>query len=275
MAAGTFAQSRDGVRIHYEIRGQGQPLALIFGYAGSSRGWGEPFLKLLESRFQTIVIDNRGTGQSDKPDAPYTIEMFADDAAGVLDKLDIPRAHIFGVSMGGMIAQEFALRHPKRTATLTLGCTTAGGKHSVPPPPESLKILTAPREGVSPEDVIRRGWPLGHTLMYIAENRAVLEATIPRLLKHPTPPFALQRQLEATYTLQTFERLPQIKAPTLVVTGAEDVLIPAKNSEILAAQIPGAKLHIIPGVGHAFMSDGREEFLKVFLPFAKSHPLAT
>ncbi len=117
-------------------------------------------------------------------------------------KLDIPRAHIFGVSMGGMIAQEFALRHPRRTATLTLGCTTAGGTHSVPPPPESLKILTAPREGVSPEDVIRRGWPLGHTPKYIAAHRDVLEAAIPRLLKYPTPPFAFQRQLEATYTLQ-------------------------------------------------------------------------
>jgi 3-oxoadipate enol-lactonase len=190
----------------------------------------------------------------------------------VLDQLDVPRAHIFGVSMGGMIAQEFALRHPKRTATVTLGCTTAGGTHSVPPPPESLKILTAPREGVSPAEVIRRGWPLGHTPKYIAENRNALEAAIPRLLEHPTPPFAFQRQLEATYTLKTFERLPQIKAPTLVVTGAEDVLIPAKNSEIIAAQIPGAKLHIIKGVGHAFM-DAREEFLKVFLPFVKSHPM--
>ena len=104
----------------------------------------------------------------------------------------------------------------------------------MPPPPESLKILTAPREGVSPEDVIRRGWPLGHTPKYIAAHRDVLEAAIPRLLKHPTPPFAFQRQLEATYTLQTYDRLPQIKAPTLVVTGVEDVLIPAKNSEILA-----------------------------------------
>ena len=190
----------------------------------------------------------------------------------MIDKLDIPRAHIFGVSMGGMIAQEFALRHPKRTATLTLGCTTAGGKHGVPPPPESLKILTAPREGVSPADVIRRGWPLGHTPKYIAEHRDVLEAAIPRLLKYPTPPFAFQRQLEATYTLQTYDRLPQIKAPTLVVTGAEDVLIPAKNSEIIASQIAGAKLHIIPDVGHAFM-DARDEFLRVFVPFVKSHPM--
>ena len=101
----------------------------------------------------------------------------------------------------------------------------------------------------------------------------MLEAAIPRLLKFPTPPFAFQRQLEATYTLQTFDRIPQIKAPTLVITGAKDVLIPAKNSEIIAARIPGAKLHLIADAGHAFMVN-RAEFLKVFVPFVKSHPMA-
>ena len=126
---------------------------------------------------------------------------------------------------------------------------------------------------MSPEEVIRRGWPLGYTAKYIAENRGKLQAAIPRLLKHPTPPFAFQRQLEGTYTLKTFDRLPQIKTPTLVITGAEDVLIPAKNSEIIAAHIPGAKLHLIPDAGHQFWVR-RDEFLKVFVPFAKSHPIA-
>ncbi len=261
------------VNLNYDIHGAGEPLLMIMGLGASSSAWDPELVAELARTFRVVTFDNRGTGQSEKPDAPYSIEMFADDAAGVLDQLKIPRAHIFGVSMGGMIAQEFALRHPARTATLTLGCTTAGGQHSVPPPPESLKVLTAPREGVAPEEVIRRGWPLGYTRKYIEQNRAVLEAAIPRLLKYPTPPFAFQRQLEGTYTLKTFDRLPQIKSPTLVVTGAEDVLIPAKNSEILAAQIPGAKLHIIPGVGHAFMSEGRGEFVKVFVPFVKSHPL--
>jgi len=262
------------VILNYDVAGKGDPLLLIMGLGASSAQWDPELITELARAFRTITFDNRGTGQSDKPDAPYSIEMFADDAAGLLDKLEVPRAHIFGVSMGGMIAQEFALRHPRRTATLTLGCTTADGTHSVPPPPESLKILTAPRVGVSPEEVIRRGWPLGYTAKYIAENRALLESRIARLLEHPTPLFAFQRQLEGTYTLKTFDRLPQIKAPTLVVTGAEDVLIPAKNSEIIAAQIPGAKLHIIPGVGHAFMAEGRDAFLKVFLPFVKSHPMA-
>ncbi len=138
------------VKLNYDVAGKGEPLLLIMGLGASSAQWDPELVTELARTFRVITFDNRGTGQSDKPDAPYSIEMFADDAAGVLDQLDIRRAHIFGVSMGGMIAQEFALRHPNRTATLTLGCTTAGGTHGVPPPPESLKILTAPREGVSP-----------------------------------------------------------------------------------------------------------------------------
>lgn len=261
------------VNLNYDVAGKGEPLLMIMGLGASSAVWDPQLITELARKFRVITFDNRGTGQSDKPDAPYSIEMFADDAAGVLTKLDVPRAHIFGVSMGGMIAQEFGLRHPNRTVTLTLGCTTAGGAHSVPPPPESLKVLTAPRENVAPEEIIRRGWPLAYTAKYIAENRSTLEAAIPRLLKYPTPPFAFQRQLEATYTLKTYDRLPQIKAPTLVITGAADVLIPAKNSEIIAAQIPGAKLQIIPGVGHAFMAEGRDAFMKAFVPFVESHPM--
>ncbi len=266
------AKVRD-LNLHYDEYGRGDPLLMIMGLGASSAAWDPELVADLAKSFRVITFDNRGTGQSDKPDIPYSIEMFADDAAGMLEHLQIPTAHIFGVSMGGMIAQEFALRHAPLTHTLTLGCTTAGGKQSVPPPPESLKVLTAPREGVSPEDIIRRGWPLGYTPEYIAAHRAELEASIPRLLKHPTPPFAFQRQLEGTYTLQTWDRLPQIKAPTLVITGAKDVLIPAKNSELLAARIPGAKLHLIPNAGHAFMSEGREEFARVFVPFAKAHPI--
>jgi pimeloyl-ACP methyl ester carboxylesterase len=266
------ARIRD-VNLHYDVRGNGDPLLMIMGLGASSAAWDPKLLDDLAKLLRVITFDNRGTGQSDKPDAPYSIEMFADDAAGVLEHLKIRRAHIFGVSMGGMIAQEFALRHAAMTHTLTLGCTTAGGAHSVPPPPESLAILTAPREGVAPDEVIRRGWPLGYTPEYIRTHRDELEAAIPRLLEHPTPPFAFQRQLEGTYTLKTWDRLPQIKAPTLVITGAKDVLIPAKNSEILAERIPGAKLHLIPNAGHAFMTEGREEFIRTFLPFIKEHRL--
>src|SRR5215471_5487233 len=167
------------INVHYDVSGSGEPLLLIMGLGASSAAWEPELVEELAKAFRTITFDNRGTGQSDKPDKPYSIEMFADDAAGVLDGLKIPRAHIFGVSMGGMISQEFALRHPNKTATLTLGCTTAGGANSVPPPPESLKVLTAPRVGVSPEEIIRRGWPLSFTKPFIEKNREWLESRIP------------------------------------------------------------------------------------------------
>jgi pimeloyl-ACP methyl ester carboxylesterase len=266
------AKTRD-ITIHYDVYGRGDPLLMIMGLGASSAQWDPEVVAGLARDFSVITFDNRGTGQSEKPDAAYSIEMFADDAAGVLDMLAIPRAHIFGVSMGGMIAQEFALRHPSRTAALILGCTTAGGTHSVPPPPESLKVLAAPREGVAPEEVIRRGWPLSYTPEYIAANRDALEAAIPRVLRYPTPPFAFQRQFDATYTLNTWDRLPSIVAPTLVVTGARDVLIPAKNSELLASRIPGARLHLIANAGHGFWVE-RNEFLGVFVPFVREHPIA-
>lgn len=263
------------VNLNYDVRGTGDPLLMIMGLGASSAMWDPDLVGELARSFRVITFDNRGTGLSDKPDAPYSMEMFADDGAAVLEHLQVARAHVFGVSMGGMIAQEFALRHPARAATVTLGCTTAGGTHSVPPPPESLKVLTAPREGVPMEDIIRRGWPLSFTPNYIATHRAELEANLPRLLSNPTPPFAFQRQLEATYTLKTWDRLPQIKMPTLVITGAEDVLIPARNSALLAERIQGAKLHLIKNAGHGFTTEGRAEFMGVFVPFLKEHPIAT
>ena len=99
--------------------------------------------------FRTIMYDNRGTGRSDKPAIKYSLEMFAGDAIALLDALKIERAHVFGVSMGGMIAQELALQHASRLQTLTLGCTTCGGKHAVPPPPESLKTADGAARGAS------------------------------------------------------------------------------------------------------------------------------
>jgi len=269
-----MAEVRVGeVRLHYEVAGSGEPLLMVMGLGGSSAGWAPELIAELARSFRTIIYDNRGTGQSDKPDAPYSLEMFAADAIAILDDLQVKRTHLCGVSMGGMIAQEITLRYGARLQTLTLGCTTCGGKHAVPPPPESVKLLTAPRDGLSDAELIRRGWPLAYTPEYIENHRAELEASIPRLLVNATPAFIFKRHLEATYGLKTYERLPQITLPTLVIAGAKDVLIPAANSEILAAQIPGAKLHIIPNAGHAFMNEARQEFLKEFVPFVRAHPI--
>jgi 3-oxoadipate enol-lactonase len=262
------------INLHYEVHGgSGDPLLMVMGLGGSSAGWDPALVADLARSFRTIVYDNRGTGLSEKPNIPYSLEMFAADAIALIDSLRLDRLHVFGVSMGGMIAQEIALRYGQRLQTLTLGCTTCGGKHAVPPPPESLKILTAPRDGASDEELVRRAWPLGYTTSYIREHRAELEATIPRLLAHPTPAFAYKRHLEATYLLKTYDRLPEIRTPTLVVTGAQDALIPARNSEIIAQRIPNAKYHVIPDAGHAFFNEARKEFLEAFVPFVRAHPL--
>jgi pimeloyl-ACP methyl ester carboxylesterase len=261
------------IKMHYEVQGSGDPLLMMMGMGASSATWYPDLIAELARSFCVITYDNRGTGQSDKPDIPYSLEGFAADAVALLDALKIDRGHAFGVSMGGMIAQELALRYGPRLQTLTLGCTTFGGRNAAPPPQESIKLLTAPRDGASEEAIIRRGWPLAYTTAFIRDHRARLEESIPRLLAHPTPVFAYKRHLEASYGLKTYDRLPGIATPTLVITGADDVLIPAKNSEILAERIPGAKLHIIPRVGHAFFNETPAEFLSAFVPFVQSHPI--
>ncbi|MGO9267030.1 MAG: alpha/beta fold hydrolase [Candidatus Binataceae bacterium] len=261
------------VELHYDVQGSGDPLLVVMGLGSSSAAWNPELIAGLAQSFRVITYDNRGTGRSDKPDIPYSLEMFAADAIALLDALKLDRVHLFGVSMGGMIAQELALRYAPRLQTLTLGCTTFGGRNAVPPPPESLKLLTAPREGASEEAIIRRGWPLAYTPAFIRDYRARLEDSIPRLLAHPTPVFAYKRHLDATYGLKTYDRIPAITTPTLVITGAEDVLIPAKNAEILAQRIPRARLHIIPALGHAFFNEDPAAFLDAFVPFAQSYPL--
>jgi 3-oxoadipate enol-lactonase len=261
VAAGTFAQSRDGVRIHYEIRGQGQPLALIFGYAGSSRGWGEPFLKLLESRFQTIVIDNRGTGESDKPEKPFSVADMAADAASVLDHAKIERAHVMGISMGGMIAQEFALNHPSRLRGLVLGCTLCGFAHSVVGDPEALAALQVnPNEPLAAQVERLLAACCARPFLDSARGQAVLRERVAEVMNYAvTPLHTYQLHWGAVAGFDTFDRLPHIKAPTLVITGTSDLLVPDANSDIISARIPGSHLQKISGAGHVFFWEAPEE----------------
>jgi pimeloyl-ACP methyl ester carboxylesterase len=256
----------NGVNLHYEIAGQGQPLLLIMGLGAPAAAWDPQFIQEMTKTHKVITYDNRGTGLSDKPDVPYSIAMFASDAVGLLDTLNTPRAHVFGVSMGGMIAQELAIHYPQHVVSLILGCTTPGGKHAVPAPPESLKALQG-RANQTPEEAAREGWKLSFSEEFIRTHRTELEANLPRVLAHVTPRFAYERHYQATMTLRVYKQLKEIKAPTLVATGRDDVLIPAANSEILAREIPGAELVIFDNAGHGFVTSAREPFLKVFKKF--------
>ena len=262
----------NGINLHYTSQGEGQPLLLIMGLGGSSAAWDLEFVKRMAEDYQVITYDNRGTGQSDKPDEPYSISLFASDAVGLLSALNIPRAHVFGISMGGMIAQEIGIHHPQHVASLTLGCTTPGGKHAVPAPPESMEALKG-RPGQTPEDAIRDGWKLSYSEDYIATHQDELEATMSRVLEHSTPFFAYKRHLDATMTLRVYKQLGEISAPTLIATGRDDVLIPAANSELLAREIPNAQLAIFDNAGHGFVSSARDPFTACFKEFLSQHSL--
>ena len=237
--------------LHYQVQGKGEPLLLIMGYRGSSFMWGEEFLALLARHFRVIIFDNRGTGLSDKPDTAYTIGMMADDAAALLTALGLPRACVFGVSMGGMIAQELALRYSRRVKRLILGCTSCGGPQAVTAAPEVLSQFLAP-PGVPREEALCRQWSVIFSPSFITQHPQFLERLTRQALAYPTPFHTAVRQMRAMQRFNTYGRLGQILLPTLILTGDQDVLVPPGNSLLLTQKIPGATRCHIAGAGHGF-----------------------
>jgi pimeloyl-ACP methyl ester carboxylesterase len=213
-----------------------------------------------------IVPDNRGTGQSEKADAAIELRTLADDIAHLLDALAIESAHIFGVSMGGMIAQEFALAHPKRLRGLILGCTNCGGPNAVQAEPEVVQLLL-PQRGITPHEAIQRTYAAMVTPETLANETAFLDAMAERMLAHATPVFVFRRQMEAIQRFDLCDRLHEITAPTLVITGDRDRLVPQQNSERIAAAIPNARLEVIHGTAHNFFWEAREETARLVTAF--------
>src|SRR5580704_6068478 len=246
-----FATTKDGHKLRYEIRGDGDPLALIMGFSGSSRGWGDPFLSGIEKRFRIVLIDNRGTGESDKPDAPWTMTDMADDIAAVLDHAKIARAHIYGISMGGMIAQQFALKHASRVRGLVLGCTACGMQHSAPTNPENVAKLM-PQPGMRPEEAARLAFSVacGTAFLNSKHGQDFINGQLAESAKYPmTPMHTFTRQMEAIQGWDSYQQLGQIKAPTLIIHGDDDKLLPHANTDILHKRISGSKVHILKGIG--------------------------
>jgi len=254
------------ITIHYDTRGQGEPQLLIMGYRGSGFMWWEELLILLARHFQVISFDNRGTGLSDKPDTLYTIPMMADDAAGLLRHLGIQRAHVFGVSMGGMIAQELVLRHPQMVRGLILGCTSCGGPQAFVAPLEVLTKLIPPPD-LSHEEAIRRQWTVMFSPQFLEARLDFLDVLTQRALLHPAPPHTSICHLMAVQRFNTYGRLGLVTAPTLVVTGATDLIVPPVNSTLLAARIRGASLAILQGTGHGFFWEASLDVVALLCQF--------
>ena len=260
-----FARTKDGLKLRYEIRGQGEPVALIMGFSGSGRGWGEAFLKLMEARFRIFVIDNRGTGESDPAEAEFTLADLAADIAAVLDHAHTARAHIFGISMGGMIAQEFVLAYPERTRGLVLGCTNCGAGHSILANQAALANLI-PAPGMDPVEQARRAFSVacGKAFLNSAAGQNILAQAIAEMGNYPiTPMQTFMRQGQAIGGFDSFARLGQIKAPTLIIHGDDDSIVPHANAEVLRGAIAGSKTHTLKTAGHMFFWEMPDEAVRV------------
>ena len=267
-----FAKVND-INMYYEIHGEGEPLIIING-AGATVEFLYPSVPVYSKDNQLIIYDHRNNGKSDKSDKPLSMELLADDAAGLLDAIDIESAHVRGMSMGGAIAQHLALRHPQRIKSLVLGCTSSQLSstytHAIPPTPECLEIFdTEKTRKMTPEE-----FGIKITRLQMTED---YENNHPALFKQMSEAIAsdsqrwIQTLAEQTQVPHdTYDRLPDIHLPTLVIAGNADKMIPYQNSEIIASRIPNAELSIIDGAGHTFI-EAREEADRLTLEFIKRH----
>jgi len=259
----------NGIDIHYEVHGAGQPVVLIPGLGADTFLY---FRQIPEfsKHFQVIAFDPRGAGESDKPDEPYSIATFAADTAGLLQALGIPRAHIVGASLGGLIAMEFALTYPAMVDRLVLVSTTFGGPHSVKPGLGSLiQALFVARRSGNPEADIRRSFAFFTSKQWGREHADIVDQYVAWRVAHPQPAYAYNRQRAAVPPYNAEDRVGQITAPTMVVHGRNDRLVPVRNAELLAAKIPGAKLLILEDAGHACIIDHAEQFNEAAIEFLK------
>ncbi len=241
--------------IHYEVRGpEGAPaVLLVMGLGMPARAWGS-LPDSLAKRYRVVLIDNLGTGDSTLPDRHIRVGDMADDAAAVLDATGVGKAAVFGVSMGGMISIELALRHPDKVRALVLGCTHGGYLTSKKP---SFRVTFDLFRGTLQKklDLARTAKFLVSDAYYGAHPQAFHDWL--KTAGRPRPKTILTQVL-AIASYEATSRLPRINVPTLVITGDADRLVPAVNSRRLAARIPGAKLVMLPGVGHAFRLEAEE-----------------
>lgn len=237
--------------LHYERAGSGEPLLLIQGMSGTHVSWGEPFLAPLREEFDVTVFDNRGIGLSAPIDGPFTILEMAEDAAGLLDELGVESAHVVGISMGGMIAQDLALAQPERLRSLTLGCTYCGGPGSRLMPQENVEILAAGMMSGDRDKAIRASYEVNLSPGFRADESRYA-AFHQMATSVPAAKRTIELQAQAIFGHDTSARLGEISVPTLIVHGTEDGVLPYSNGELIASLMPTARLETLEGVGHMF-----------------------
>jgi pimeloyl-ACP methyl ester carboxylesterase len=253
------------INMYYEIYGEGEPLVMING-AGGTIEWVRRLIPIYSREYRLVLFDNRGAGQTDSPDMAYTTAMMADDLAGLLDVIGIDSAHIRGVSFGGMIAQEFALGYPEKVRSLILAVTSCGGPHSIVSPFTGLSKA----QQLPPKDATEAVLRCFITDEFIEKNPKFFQQLVSFALEHPIDPGSLSKHTDAIKRHDTYDRLSEIKVPTLVLAGDADRVIPVENARILASRIPDTELVILKNAGHMLI-EAAQEADRIALDFLRRH----
>lgn len=257
----------NGTHIYYKASGHGEPLVLIQGFGGGHEGWFFQ-VRALKKQFQVITFDNRGIGKSDKPGQSYTIKTMADDTVGLLDCLGMDKAHILGVSLGGIVAQEVAIHYPERVRKLILVNTIAGDFDDINP--QVMRSIGF-EQGSSEVDYRNIDFnEMMKTVISLSFSKSSYRKFfLPlTLLNVKSVGFdGYRKQMEAAEGHSTIDRLHLIKTPTLVISGTEDKLVPPRCSDEIAKRIPNARLVKIEGGSHAVFIEMRNRFNKQVLNF--------
>ena len=261
----TYVRASDGARIHYSVTGRpgAPPVLFIQGLGADKNGW---ILQRLATApwYNAIALDNRGAGRSDKPHGAYSLEQMSDDAIAVLDHAGVETAHVVGASMGGAIAQAVAVAYPERVRSLTLACT-AGRNH-----PWREELLAGWRDTALEKGFAALGHEAARWMIGPRSFRRLLPAMTwlgPLALGRPAHSFAAQCDAILNVDMDLAERVSEIKVPTLVVVGNQDILTPRGDSEDLADRISTAELVVISGAAHGLMIEHATTFNRVLLEF--------
>jgi pimeloyl-ACP methyl ester carboxylesterase len=219
--------------------------------SGTHLAWGEPFLGALGDDLDVVAYNHRGVGESGPQEGAVTTPGLAQDAVGMLDALGWETAHVVGISMGGMVAQELALNHPERIRTLVLGCTYAGGADARLADPALIQELAGAMLSGNRELALRTGFAANLSAAFVADE-ANWQPFYAMANGLPVPVDVIMAQMQAVMGHDTSARLSTIAAPTLVIHGTEDRMLPVVNGKLIAELVPSARLELLEGVGHMF-----------------------
>ncbi|WP_312115901.1 alpha/beta fold hydrolase [Brevibacillus reuszeri] len=247
----------NGISIYYETEGEGFPLIGIQGKDSNLDWWHPSTRSALADKYRFIMLDNRGSGRSGHPAKVYGVADMATDVVGLMNELQIEKAYVLGQSMGGMIAQEVALQSPDRVEKLVLVCTTPGVTRAALSS-QMLELINGKFVLSSPQDSLRLLFPE----LFIRDNPELMEQLVKLMQRYPVEPRTTSIHDAAYQSFDSYDRLPAISVPTMIIHGEADWIFTPAHAEILAQRIPDAQLLMVPDAGHGVFLQEHERIIE-------------